>query len=117
MFHKEALDEAMPWDIRHPYLLDLATYAKAIERGYVFCDPSELACFRVSGTSWSSQILWNQPTDFLRWRSDWLLNASVPWSLTDATWSNVTLSARTLVRWVTFLGVSRLGWRSRDSSQ
>ena len=70
MFRGDAIREAMPWVGKWPYMLDLATYSKVLQRGDIALIHEPLARFRVSASSASAQMLSDQPKDFRRWR-DW----------------------------------------------
>lgn len=105
MFDRQAILDGMPWEIKHPYLLDLATYAKGLSTSSIVCEPNEVACFRVSAGSWSANILRDQPRDFKAWRKSWLSTSNAPWSTRDAIVADLFLSWRTMTRWATFLGV------------
>lgn len=111
LFRRDAILSAMPWDADHPYLLDLATYAKAITHANIYCDRRELACFRVSANSWSATIIGDQPTDFRAWREAWVETARVPWSFADSSKANVSLAWRTASRWATFFLVKLVAKR------
>lgn len=111
LFRRDAILSAMPWDADHPYLLDLATYAKAIAHANIYCDRRELACFRVSANSWSANIIADQPTDFRAWREAWVETAGVPWTFVDSSKANVSLAWRTASRWATFFLVKLVAKR------
>jgi glycosyltransferase involved in cell wall biosynthesis len=107
LFAGDAIRSAMPWTATWPYMIDVATYAKVLERGAVWCDPEVLASFRVSGTSWSSSLLGQQPIQFRGWRDDVVERGVVPFSSFDRLRSEAALRIRTLARRVYFARVAR----------
>jgi glycosyltransferase involved in cell wall biosynthesis len=68
LFRGDSIRASMPWVDNLPYLTDLATYEKVLQRGDVFALRLSQASFRLSSTSWSSRILKEQPQQFARWR-------------------------------------------------
>lgn len=107
MFRGESIRAVMPWEERWPYVLDLATYARLADSGDFIAIHRPLAKFRVSSTSWSSQILNQQPEDFRGW-SVWVRkHLHLEWTRLDGVKSEVNLRIRSLIRRYFFWRVSR----------
>jgi glycosyltransferase involved in cell wall biosynthesis len=115
MFDGEAIRAAMPWDARWPYMIDVATYARVLSHGAVVCDPLVLASFRVSASSWSSELLDQQPVQFRGWRDDITASGLVPFSRVDRLRSQAALLVRTAARRVYFKRVARAAAKSAAS--
>lgn len=102
LFRGDAVRAAMPWDGRWPYMIDIATYAKALREGgaasEVFCDHEVLAAFRVSGGSWSSSLIGQQRNQFRGWRDALIAEGTIPFSRLDLLRSEAALAARTVGR-------------------
>ena len=107
LFDGEAIRTAMPWLATWPYMIDVATYAKVLAHGSVYCDPTVLASFRVSPDSWSSTLLDQQPVQFRGWREDVVASGLVPFSGVDRLRSEAALRVRTAARRVYFTRVAR----------
>ncbi len=54
------------WDATHSYMLDVASYMHALDRGDVFCMEDSLASFRVSAGQWSVRLMRSQATEAKR---------------------------------------------------
>lgn len=107
MFRGELIRAVMPWEERWPYVLDLATYARLADSGDFIAIHWPLAKFRVSSTSWSSQILSQQPEDFRGW-SVWVRkHLNLEWTMLDGVKGEVNLRIRSLIRRYFFWRVSR----------
>jgi glycosyltransferase involved in cell wall biosynthesis len=70
MMRKDTIRNAMPWDGRRPYLLDLDTYCKALPGGdeQVVVIRKPLGAFRVSSSSWSTRLTKVQLKQMLAWQ-------------------------------------------------
>ena len=112
LFDGQAIRAAMPWRATWPYMIDLATYAEVLRHGDVVCDPDVLASFRVSATSWSSELLDQQPAQFRGWRDDVTRSGVVPFSRIDRVRAEFALRARTAARRVYFRRVARAASRA-----
>lgn len=112
LFRANVIKSAMPWEDRWPYMTDMATYAKALLSTSVVCDPRPLATFRISATSWSSELLKDQPKQFAGWRAHLTQDPTLGWSWVDQATSNVNLTIRAAARRVYFLREQRAA-RSR----
>lgn len=106
LFRTNPLKNAMPWRSDFGYLTDLATYAYVLNQGDAYFLHGAVAEFRVSGTSWSSQVLHEQPKDFRRWRSSAIDEFNVPWTPLDRIRSAFSLKVRTIVRRIYFRRVA-----------
>lgn len=115
MFDGDLIRAAMPWVPDWPYMIDVATYAKVLVHGAVVCDPAVLASFRVSASSWSSQLLSEQPTQFRGWRDSVIEAGVVPFSSFDRIRSELALRARTAGRRAYFKKVARAASRQSGS--
>lgn len=107
MFRGDVIREAMPWVGRWPYMLDLATYSKVLERGDIALIHEPLARFRVSATSGSAQMLSNQPRNFRSWRNWQRRQPNTKLSLIGRVQSELFLLARTAGRRIYFMRVAR----------
>lgn len=107
MFRGADIRKAMPWENRWPYMLDMATYARIAISGDVALIHEPVARFRVSPSSWSAQILAQQPRDFRGWR-DWQ-GSQAPTRLgpIDRIRSEVALRLRTFGRTIYFRRVAK----------
>lgn len=112
MFRGDAIRDSMPWDCRWPYVVDLATYARVAIAGEVVLQNFPVARFRVSSSSWSSQILNQQPTDFRGWRSWQSRQPGTRLSWFESRRSDVNLRLRSLVRRLYFWRVATRTTRS-----
>lgn len=102
MFSGPILRSVMPWRSTWPYVIDVATYTEVLRHGPVFCDHDILASFRVSGASWSSELLGDQYTQFRAWRDSVLDSGFVRFSALDRMRADASLRAQTLMRQVYF---------------
>jgi len=102
LFRADVIKEVMPWEARWPYMTDMATYARALVKSSVVCDPEALATFRISSTSWSSSLLKEQPKQFAGWRSHITMEPQLQWSVLDQFRSNINLTLRTAARRIYF---------------
>lgn len=70
MMRKHTIKNAMPWDGRRPYLIDLDTYCKALPDGneQVVVIRKPLGAFRVSSSSWSTRLTKVQLEQMLAWQ-------------------------------------------------
>lgn len=107
MFDGPSIRSAMPWVATWPYMIDVATYAKVLSLGEVFCDRSVLASFRVSPDSWSSTLLELQPVQFRGWRDEVVRQQVVSFSAADRIRSEGALRLRTFARKRYFARVAR----------
>lgn len=107
LFRGDAIRASMPWDGRLPYMIDLATYAKVLRGGSVVCVPDVLASFRVSATSWSAQLLRDQPHQFRSWRAQTIRDLSLPWGPAESLRAELALRARTAARRAAFAVAAR----------
>lgn len=112
LFDGPAVRAAMPWRATWPYMIDLATYGEVLRHGAVVCDPDVLASFRVSATSWSSDLLDQQPTQFRGWRDSVVASGLVPFSAVDRLRSESALRVRTAARRLYFKRVARAAKRA-----
>jgi glycosyltransferase involved in cell wall biosynthesis len=111
LFRTEAIKQVMPWEDRWPYMTDMATYAKALKSNSVVCDPDPLATFRISATSWSSELLKDQPRQFTGWREHITRDPTLHWSGIDQIKSNINLAIRTAARRIFFVREQRAARR------
>lgn len=116
LFRGDAIRAVMPWEDRWPYVLDLATYARLARSGD-FCFVKEpLAKFRVSTTSWSSQILDQQPRDFRGWRQWQQKHSGMKWTWRTELRAEINLRLRSLGRRYFFRKVARKAQLVRSQS-
>ena len=107
LFDGAAIREVMPWDGRWPYAIDVATYARLLVRGSIVCQQDVLASFRVSPSSWSSQLLDDRERQFRGWRDSVVASGEVRFSSWDNLRAAVNLKVRGLARRVYFRRVAR----------
>jgi glycosyltransferase involved in cell wall biosynthesis len=107
LFRADVIKAAMPWEARWPYMTDMATYAKVLARCFVVCDPVPIATFRISSTSWSSDLLREQPNQFRGWRAVAVKDPAIGWSALDHLRSNISLALRTAARRAYFVREQR----------
>lgn len=107
LFRGDALRDAMPWDGRWPYMIDVATYARVLRAGGAVCEPEVLATFRVSGTSWSSSLIGQQRSQFRAWREEVLAQGRVRLTRPERLRAELALTARTVGRRVHFWWAAR----------
>lgn len=114
LFDGPLVRAVMPWSDEWPYMIDLATYTDVLRSGSVVCDPEVLATFRVSASSWSSELLDQQPVQFRGWRDSVLASGFVRFSALDRLRSAAALKARTLGRRMYFRKVAKATNTRRD---
>lgn len=102
LFDGPLLRSLMPWRSSWPYVIDLATYTEVLRHGSVYCDHDILASFRVSGTSWSSELLGAQYDQFRSWRDSVLESGFVHFGTVDRWRADANLRAQTLIRQLYF---------------
>ncbi len=107
---------AMPWHPEWPYMIDVATYADVLRSGDAVCEREVLASFRVTASSWSSQLLTQQPIQFRGWRDGVIASGQVPFSRLDRLMSEANLRVRTLGRRAYFRKVARRAAASSAST-
>lgn len=107
LFRADVIKAAMPWEARWPYMTDMATYARALAGCSVVCDPEPIATFRISSTSWSSDLLREQPQQFRGWRAAAAKDPAIGWSPLDQLRSNLSLAIRTAARRAYFVREQR----------
>lgn len=107
LFDGPLVRSVMPWSDEWPYMIDLATYTDVLRRGSVVCEPQVLATFRVSASSWSSELLDHQPVQFRGWRDSVLASGFVRFNALDRLRSATALKARTLGRRMYFRKVAK----------
>ena len=56
LIRREALVRAGGWDVRHPFVIDEATYVKVLLTGDFFGVDKALAAFRLSSSQWSVSL-------------------------------------------------------------
>ena len=56
LIRREALIRAGGWDVRHPFVIDEATYVKVLLTGDLFGINKALAAFRLSSSQWSVHL-------------------------------------------------------------
>lgn len=69
MFVRKSLEDIGYWDSRFPYLIDEATYIRALLVGDLVAVPGPLAAFRLSETQWSARLIHEQADQTMRFHS------------------------------------------------
>lgn len=71
MFRRIELLNSMPWRDDNPLMLDLNTYTKVAPQGDVVIDHESLGAFRVSESSWSTQLAKEQLEQTRTWQREY----------------------------------------------
>ena len=98
LFRRQCLEDAMPWEGRRPFLLDLDTYSKILGVPGVkawLCKES-VGAFRVSASSWSTRLVSDQQAQFRSWQNDF--EASHSPGLLERTRARLGTARQTLTR-------------------
>ncbi len=106
---------AMPWHPEWPYVIDVATYVDVLKHGDAFCEREVMASFRISPSSWTSQLLGEQPRHFRGWREELVASGKVRFSGVDRIVSEVNLRSKTFARGLYIKRVARRAARSTST--
>jgi glycosyltransferase involved in cell wall biosynthesis len=68
LFRRDAMQAALPWDDKHPFLLDMFFYAKVLRRHDLVVRKESLGAFRISTSSWSTRLAGKQREQFRAWQ-------------------------------------------------
>ena len=71
LFRSQALQEAMPWRDDNPLMLDLNTYTAVATSGDVALNHESVGAFRVSSTSWSTNLAKVQLAQTRTWQKEY----------------------------------------------
>ena len=71
LFRTQALQEAMPWRDDNPLMLDLNTYTAVATHGDVALNHESVGAFRVSSTSWSTNLAKVQLAQTRIWQKEY----------------------------------------------
>jgi glycosyltransferase involved in cell wall biosynthesis len=71
LFTAGALKEAMPWRDDNPLMLDLNIYTRVAAQGDIALRRNSIGAFRVSATSWSTQLAKSQLEQTAQWQSEY----------------------------------------------
>jgi len=71
LFRTQALQEAMPWRDDNPLMLDLNTYTAVATSGDVALNHESVGAFRVSSTSWSTNLAKVQLAQTRTWQKEY----------------------------------------------
>lgn len=67
LFRREALNDHLPWDDTHPFMLDLDMYRRVLTDSYGVVSHTTVGAFRVSAASWSTRLAKSQQQQFQAW--------------------------------------------------
>ncbi len=70
LFRRAVLDAALPWNDAQPFLLDLELYTRILEQGPLVVRRESIGAFRVSESSWSTQLIHTQVEQMRGWQHD-----------------------------------------------
>ena len=68
LFRTEALRAALPWQDENPLMLDLCMYEKVAPEGQVCVQHEPIGAFRVSSSSWSTNLAREQVDQTRKWQ-------------------------------------------------
>jgi glycosyltransferase involved in cell wall biosynthesis len=78
LFRTEILKDSLPWVDENPLMLDLSMYAKVAPKGDVIARMESIGAFRVSGTSWSTQLARKQREQTKSWQESYAQSSEMP---------------------------------------
>jgi len=108
IFRRSNLLDVGGFDLRWNYLIDVASYASAVEDGYLYAVDSALGAFRVSARSWSSSLAKVQSKEFRKF-SKYLFEKKVyKISRIDLLRSMITISVKTFLRRLVMVYLNRV---------
>ncbi len=113
LFAREALLSAMPWTNERPYLLDLDTYTRVLQRAdcRVLTMKESIGAFRVSSSSWSTRLVAQQEQQFASWQREY--EAHNPTTISSRMRARLALRSQTLARRLVYAWVTLRGDMSR----
>lgn len=97
MFRREPMQAALPWIDDQPYVLDIMFDTEVLKDSSLFVRKEALGAFRVSATSWSTQLSAVQRNQFRTWQKS-VEPILSPLSLLDRLQGRVALERQTQVR-------------------
>ena len=68
LFRTEALKQSLPWQDENPLMLDLSMYEKVAPRGQICVHHEPIGAFRVSSSSWSTNLARQQVEQTRQWQ-------------------------------------------------
>jgi len=68
LFRTEVLQDALPWQDENPLMLDLSMYEKVAPRGQICVHSKPIGAFRVSSSSWSTNLAKEQVDQTRQWQ-------------------------------------------------
>ena len=68
LFRTEALKQSLPWQDENPLMLDLSMYEKVAPRGEICVRREPIGAFRVSSSSWSTNLARQQVDQTRQWQ-------------------------------------------------
>ena len=71
LFRTQALQSAMPWRADNPLMLDLNTYSRVAPLGAIAIRQESVGAFRVSGSSWSTNLAKVQLEQTRTWQKEY----------------------------------------------
>lgn len=108
LFRREAMQAALPWDDARPFLLDMFFYAKVLRDHPVVVRRTPVGAFRISASSWSTQLAGRQRTEFRDWQRmvEEELGPQPAWRIAQARLNNqrTTLLRRAAYTWLRLRG-------------
>ena len=70
LFDRLAMQEALPWDDKEPFLLDMFFYSKILSKYPAVVNHSVVGAFRISSSSWSTRLAKVQRRQFRSWQRE-----------------------------------------------
>ena len=98
LFRRENLLNNLPWNDRHPFMLDLEMYERVLTNGIVAVEHTPIGAFRVSSQSWSTRLSDQQKAQFAGWQSDFAARSRHHVSAPERRAAHRNLDIQTLLR-------------------
>lgn len=70
LFRRHVLNAALRWNDDRPFLLDLELYTRVLQQGPIAVRRASVGAFRVSSSSWSTQLVRDQSVQFEHWQRE-----------------------------------------------
>jgi glycosyltransferase involved in cell wall biosynthesis len=70
LFRSSALEKALPWDEKRPFILDLQLYERVMHAGPIVVRKAPVGAFRVNGGSWSTRLVATQTDQLRSWQGE-----------------------------------------------
>jgi len=103
LFRTEALKESLPWQDENPLMLDLSMYEKVAPRGEICIHRKPLGAFRVSSSSWSTNLAREQVEQTRKWQEAYAAKHAMDLSANDYRRATLGRTAQTSLRRLAYL--------------